>query len=164
MITLTKAQKSALVGMILGDGFLQKTGSKNARLRLEHSLNQEEYLKWKVKLLPKVFQGKFQYLERRHPLTRKIYRYIRIQSHSSPFLGKLRKIFYPEGKKIIPTEAKRMMKHPLGLTVWYLDDGYYYPRDKIGYLYLGKVTKKDGVIAQEILKKNFKIEGKKILK
>ena len=28
------------------------------------------------------------------------------------------------------------MVHPLSLAVWYMDDGYYYKRDKIAYIYL----------------------------
>ena len=160
MIVLTKAQKSALVGMILGDGFLQKTGKKNARLRLEHSLKQKEYLEWKVSLLPKLFQGKVKILERKHPKTGRIYKYVRVQSNSSPFLGKMRELFYPKGKKIIPPKAKSLLKHPLGLAIWYLDDGYYYKRDNVGYLYLGKISKKEANIALGLLESNFGIKTK----
>ena len=43
----TKLQKAILAGTLLGDAFLQKTGVKNARLRLEHGERQKEYLLWK---------------------------------------------------------------------------------------------------------------------
>ena len=50
--TLTRQEiKSAIIGMILGDGYLQKTGEKNARLRLEHGYKQKEYLLWKTEKL-----------------------------------------------------------------------------------------------------------------
>jgi hypothetical protein len=151
MVVLTKAQKSAIVGMILGDGFLQKTGKNNARLRLEHSFRQKEYLKWKVSLIPQLFSGKITHLERVHPKTRKKYHYVRAQSNASPYLGKLRNLFYVNGKKRIPEKLSSLLRHPLGLAIWYYDDGYYYSRDKVGYLYLGKVERKEAEIAQKLL-------------
>src|SRR3989338_9808211 len=100
MISLSKEQKSILFGIILGDGYLQSTGKHNARLRLEHGHQQKDYLFWKVGKLSQLFQGKPVYLERVHPLTKKTYKYLRHQSQSTPYLGKIRKIFYSEGKKI----------------------------------------------------------------
>ena len=41
MIKLSLTQKQILYGTILGDGYLQKTGEKNARLRLEHGEKQK---------------------------------------------------------------------------------------------------------------------------
>ncbi len=153
MISLSKEQKSILYGTILGDGYLQKTGEKNARLRLEHGGNQKEYLLWKVEKLGKIFQGKPKYLERTHPISKRKYSYWRHQSQSTPYLGKLRKIFYPEGKKKIPKELGKYVS-PLMLAVWYMDDGYYYLRDRCSYLYLGNVSKKEAeIIAQTFLKK-----------
>lgn len=153
MVSLSKEQQSVLYGIILGDGFLQKTGEKNSRLRLEQGYKQKEYLLWKVKMLKLLFQGKPKYLERIHPITKKIYKYWRHQSQSSPFLGKLRKIFYPEGKKIIPETLDKYMT-PLMLAVWYMDDGYYYQRDRCSYLYLGNVSDKEAkIVSDSILKK-----------
>ena len=34
--TMTKKQKEILTGMVLGDCYIQKTGKKNARIRMEH--------------------------------------------------------------------------------------------------------------------------------
>ncbi len=62
--SMTRKQKAVVIGTILGDGFLQKTGRNNARLRLEHSLKQENYLLWKCHILENYFQSKVQYLER----------------------------------------------------------------------------------------------------
>jgi len=159
-MALTKAQKSAIVGMVLGDGFLQSTGKKNARLRLEHSLKQQEFLKWKMSLVPQFFQNFPSQLTRIHPITKRKYAYIRAQSHSSPFLGKLKSVFYPKGKKKIPENLTRYLRHPLGLAIWYLDDGYYYKRDKIAELYLGRVSKKEAEIARRAIKERFGIEAR----
>lgn len=159
MISLSKEQKSVLLGTILGDGFLQKTGKKNARLRLEHGYKQKEYLLWKVKILQVLFQGKPKYLERIHPKTKKKYKYWRHQSQSTPYLGKLRNVFYPEGNKIIPEELEKYL-NPLTIAVWYMDDGYYYKRDKCSFLYLGNVSEKQANFVSQALLGKFKIKTK----
>ncbi|MCD6220352.1 hypothetical protein J7K43_08230 [Candidatus Calescamantes bacterium] len=158
MISLSREQKSILFGIILGDGYLQKTGKKNARLRLEHGGRQKEYLLWKVKKLGKLFQGKPKYLERVHPISKRKYSYWRHQSQSTPYLGKLRRIFYPDGKKRIPEDLEKYLT-PMTLAVWYMDDGYYYSRDRCSYLYLGNVSEKEAEIVVQVLARKFNIEG-----
>lgn len=153
MISLSQFQVSALSGMILGDGYLQKTGKKNARLRLEHSARFRDYMLWKMSILPRFFQGRPKQISRIHPITRKEYFYIRVQSNSSPILGKFRRIFYVENRKIIPEKAKKLLIHPIGYVIWFYDDGSYYLRDQEAYLSLGKVTQKEAEIASELWKK-----------
>ena len=46
---LTKRQKDILIGMLLGDGCLEKNG-RNVRLRIEHGLSQKDYLDWKYEM------------------------------------------------------------------------------------------------------------------
>jgi len=151
MIHLSLTQKQIIYGIILGDGYLQKTGKKNARLRLEHGKNQKEYLFWKVDQFKKIFQGKPKYLERIHPKTKKRYGYWRHQSVSTPYLGKLRRIFYPQDKKQIPNDLKKYLS-PRTLAVWYMDDGYFYSRDNDCYLYLGRVSREEAEnVSQTIL-------------
>jgi hypothetical protein len=156
---LTKKQKSAIIGMILGDGYLQKTGKSNARLRLEHKEDHKEYLLWKTSLLPQLFQGKPKMMERVHPITLKKYRYVRHQSNSSPILGKLRRIFYPDGKKHIPENLPNLMKDDIAFAIWYYDDGYYSQKAYAIYLYLGKVTPEEAEIAQKTLLENFGLKS-----
>ena len=145
---LTKVQEEFLLGMVLGDGYLQPTGKLNARLRLEHGAAQAGYLCWKADILSKLFQGKPKRLSRVHPLTNREYHYIRHQSQSSPLLGKLRREFYPLGKKIIPRNLIDRLT-PRSFAVWYMDDGYYYQRDRCAYLYLGNVRREDAQTASE---------------
>lgn len=159
MIKLNLSQKQILYGIILGDGYLQKTGKQNARLRLEHGSKQKVYLLWKVEKLKNLFQGRAKYLERIHPKTKRRYRYWRHQSQSTPLIGKLRKIFYRNGRKIIPENIERYLS-PRTLAVWYMDDGYYGKRDNSGYLYLGKVKSLEAKRVSEALVKVFGIETK----
>ena len=137
---ITSTQRDILIGTILGDAYLQKTGKQNARLRLEHGARQKEYLLWKVKQLQPFFQGGARYLERVHPITKRTYHYWRHQSQTMPFLGKLHALFYPNGKKHIPEKIEKFLTAQ-SLAVWYMDDGYYYARDRCAYLYLGNVTR-----------------------
>lgn len=133
---MTQKQKNALIGMVLGDAYLQKTGKKNARVRLEHSLNQKEYLLWKMSLLPHYFQKKVEVIERLNPVWNKRYSYVRAQSTSSPEFGKLQRLFYKDSGKIISDKIISIFKNPFSLAVWFMDDGYYYHRDKIAYIYI----------------------------
>lgn len=146
--------------MILGDGYLQPTGSKNARLRLEHRADHKDYLVWKTKILPELFQGRPTVISRVHPITKKIYHYARQQSNSSPLLGKLRSIFYPNGKKIIPDNLDKFLKSDIAFGIWYLDDGYYYKRDRCAYIYLGRVSKFEAEIASKAILNKFNLQNK----
>ena len=150
---------NVLMGTILGDAYLQNTGKQNARLRLEHGLKQESYLLWKVRELEKVFQGKVTYLSREHPKTKQTYHYVRYQTYAYEFLGTLRKMFYPRGKKQIP-ECLAEITNPLMLAVWYMDDGYYDSRHNSAYLYLGTTARLEAEIAQHAIQSKLKIENK----
>ena len=152
---LTRNQEAILAGSVLGDAFLQKTGARNARLRFEHGAKQKEYLLWKVKALTRLFQGKPTHLSRVHPKTKATYEYWRAQSNATPELGKWRTIFYPKGKKLIPASIAEFIKEPLALAVWYMDDGYYYLKDKNSFLYLGRVSSEEAEYAREALVRNF---------
>ena len=160
MMKLTKQQTNILIGTILGDGFLQKTGEKNARLRLEHSQKQKDYVLWKGNIFGRLFQGKPNYLERIHPKSKATYSYCRWQSDSGPAFGKWQKYFYPDGKKIVPSDLENFLTHPITLAVWYMDDGYFNKIDRNSFIYLGKVTLVEAEILQKAIKKNFDIEAK----
>ncbi len=156
---LGRYQIGLIIGMVLGDGFLQKTGSKNARLRLEHSIKQKDYLLWKISQLRKLFQRNISYVKRTHFATKREYLYVRAQSNATPELGKIREIFYKEGRKSIPENFQKYFKQPISLAVWYLDDGYYYKRDKCSYLYIGRVKQDEAKIVSETIRSNFGIES-----
>lgn len=159
-MNLTKKQKAAIVGMVLGDAYLQKTGKRNARIRLEHRRDHTKYLEWKAALLPNLFQSKKTFLDRIHPKTKKTYRYVRQQSNASPILGKLRNEFYPEGKKQIPEKLAKYLRDDIAFAIWFYDDGYFYPRDGCSYLYLGQVSRKEALIAKKAVEAKFNIRSR----
>ena len=159
---LTQTQEAILLGTILGDGYLQKTGAKNARLRLEHGEAQKEYLLWKGQKLSRMFLGKPVYLERKHPKTNHVYKYWRWQSNSTPILGKWHSLFYQSGKKYLPEKLVEILCQPLALAVWYMDDGCFYHNNYNRYsmIYLGRVSFEEAKNAEEAISRNFKIHPK----
>lgn len=155
---MTGRQKAILVGMVLGDAFLQRTGENNARIRLEHSKKQKDYLIWKARQFPEYFQGKPNFLTRFNGQFRQTYSYVRWQSNASPEIGKFRKIFYnSSGKKLIPPLIKELLIEQISLAVWYMDDGYLYHRDKMIYIYLSKYTRGEQDSLLKTLKENFNL-------
>jgi hypothetical protein len=157
---LTKQQTNVLIGTILGDGFLQKTGEKNARLRLEHGHKQKDYVLWKGNIFGRLFQGKPSFLERVNPKSKKKYQYFRWQSSAVLAFGKWRKYFYQNGKKTIPKDIEKFLVHPITLAVWYMDDGYFSLKDRNSMIYLGKISRSEGELLQKTVSKNFGLECK----
>ena len=156
-MNFTKRQKAILTGTLLGDGFLQKTGAKNARLRLEHGGRQEEYILWKGGQFPRLFQSSPNRLQRVHPLTKRTYTYWRWQSVSTPELGKWRRIFYRDGKKQVPDTLDTLLTEPIALAVWYMDDGFYDQEQKHSFIYLGRITRSEAETACAAIVNNFHI-------
>ena len=150
----TARQRAILAGTILGDGYVQKTGEKNARLRFEHGEKQKEYILWKGKQFPKLFNGAPRQITRAHPGTKKSYNYWRWQSNSTPELGYWHAQFYPQGKKRIPEALAEMVQDSLALAVWYMDDGYYSQIQKHSFLYLGCVSRREADIAARAINEN----------
>lgn len=162
---LNKKEREIVIGTILGDGYLQMTGARNARLRLEHGVKQKNYIFWKWQQLQRIMQSPPKKIIRYNPIYKATYGYYRCQSHSSPELGKLRQLFYRENQKVVPDNLDKIFRSNLSLAVWYMDDGYYYHRDKTAYIYLSNLSKENLDKLMEVLKKNFnlipKIEIKK---
>lgn len=161
---MLKRQREILYGIVLGDGFLQKTGKRNARLRLEHSSKQKDYIFWKYHELKNFFQCEPKLITRRNPVFKRTYSYYRCQSNSSPIFGKMRRKFYEGSRKCIPENISVYLKTPLTLAVWYMDDGYYYERDKCSYIYLPAYPENELNLLVKTLRKNFDLRAKVLIK
>ena len=99
-----------ITGKLLGDGSLEDRSLANSRLQIRHSIKQKEYVDWcymhlKEFAVSKPKQNRFSYYFR---------------SKSLPMFTKLRKIWYVNGKKILPLHIKFT---PLVISIWYMDDG-----------------------------------------
>lgn len=115
---LSKEQKSLLIGLLLGDG----TISSNYVFKLSHSETQREFLEWKVKLLNKFGiknNGIKEYISTCGYNTGKNVLYS--QMSLNPTIKALRRTVYVPKKTI----TRRLLNwlNPLGLAIWYMDDG-----------------------------------------
>lgn len=120
-IEFTHAQLEVLYGTLLGDAWLNTatlTPGANARLCIEHSTKQQAYCEWKAAVLELNYYLRDRYDRR----TGKTYHSIYAASKTSTTYTELRSAMY-EGthKRLIPQLLDNL--GPLGLAVWYMDDG-----------------------------------------
>lgn len=105
--------QQVLIGSLLGDGSIPSRG-KGACFSEGHSIKQLDYLKWKVGLLSPRFGGN---LSIWHKMAS-------FHTRSHPKFAEMRRLWYPNGKKVVPEEELQKLNE-LGLAVWYQDDGSY---------------------------------------
>jgi hypothetical protein len=121
---LSEKQRALIIGTLLGDGHLNKRGN-SYRLKIEHSINQKEYVMWKYNILKNVclttkpphetFNG--------GPT-------ILFYTSSGSYLEEIYHMFYKQDpltgrfvKKITPELIENIPLNSLVLTSWFLDDG-----------------------------------------
>lgn len=115
---ITKESRNLLIALLLGDG----TISNNNVLKLSHCIEQEDYLKWKIKQLNNCGlrnNGLKYYISVKGFNVGKTVCYT--QLNIIPFIKLLRKIMYKPIKnysKLINRIDER------GLAIWYMDDGH----------------------------------------
>lgn len=117
-IRLSKEQKSLLIALLIGDG----TISSNYVFKLSHSTLQREYLEWKIKLLNRFGiknNGIKEYVSKCGYNTGKEVLYS--QMSLIPTIKALRRSVYVPKKTI--TRKLLEWLNPLGLAIWYMDDG-----------------------------------------
>ncbi|MFA6519741.1 MAG: LAGLIDADG endonuclease [Candidatus Paceibacterota bacterium] len=115
-IPLDEYQKAIIVGTILGDAYLEANWSKtNYRMGIRHSVDQKEYVQWLYEILKPLVLTPPQYYER----TRSTW----FRTISHPELSEWQKIFYREGKKVIPETISQYLSNPVTIAVWFMDDG-----------------------------------------
>lgn len=120
-LILSEFQKEVLVGLLLGDGCLERTkNSQVARLKVSQSLKQSDFVQWLyetfkdfVRTPPRLKQkdknGK-RYSELVfNTLTHKSFTYFY-------------NLFYPNGKKVVPESINQSLT-ATALAVWFMSDG-----------------------------------------
>lgn len=115
---LNKEQKSLLIALLLGDG----TISNNFVFKLSHSEEQREFLEWKVNLAKEMgfkLNGIKEYISKCGYNTGKNVLYS--QFSINPTIKALRKTVYVPKKTI--TRKLLNWLNPLGIAIWYMDDG-----------------------------------------
>ncbi|MGB8646816.1 MAG: DNA polymerase III subunit gamma/tau [Anaerolineae bacterium] len=118
----TTDQLDAVAGAAIGDGHLDLTGSQmRARLSITQGVDQKEYLEYKTRLLGDLVETPPQYQLSLQSFSKKGTWHV--ATVSRPQIAELhRELYDHEGhKRISRTYLDRLT--PLGLALWYLDDG-----------------------------------------
>lgn len=116
--TFTDRQQMLLIGSMLGDGMLFRTGNYTAAYSEFHSEDQKDYLDWKVSEW-----GEFvvRVSSITHP---RGFKGFTLTTHASRLFRPYYDLFYPDGKG---PKTFRLLDPgcltPLALAVWFMDDG-----------------------------------------
>lgn len=110
---------SILTGMIYGDGCLHINVKRNnyVTLIIKHGEKQEDYLKFKAKLLSSILDSEIKV----RAIQNNGYKAFTFSKGHTAFQG-LRKTFYPNGVKTFTKDNLDRLT-PEGIAIWYMDDG-----------------------------------------
>jgi len=153
-IRLTKLQREIIIGNILGDGCIEFNGFHGSRLQIKQAERYKEYVLWLYR--------KFENLCKSAPKQRMDTLQWYFSTRSLNELTELYRLFYPRGKKKIPTNISDFLVSPLTLAVWYMDDGGldYRPKDHYAFtLNTDSFSFTDVYRLKKVLYNNFKIES-----
>ena len=115
-IPLSNLQKAVVAGSILGDGCLCENWSKtNYRLKMSHSVKQREYILWKYGMLKNFVLSE--------PKANQPTKSVSFRTISHPEFTELRSTFYRGKQKIIPRNIEELLKDPIAIAIWFMDDG-----------------------------------------
>jgi hypothetical protein len=121
-LSLSDIQRDVLIGTVLGDGSLKISRSgKAAQLQICHSYSTKEYVFWKKEIFNNWVFCEPKYHQINNGLE------FRTVSHSLIF--EYMQAFYIGTKRIVPKNITDILKSPLSLAVWFMDDGNGYLRN-----------------------------------
>lgn len=118
--------EQVLIGTLFGDGYVSRSGKNKTSVSFElvHSIKQKDYLLWKNEFLRKILVTKITECSEYHKVRKTTYNKVRLISRVNPLVSDLDKLFYKNGRKYINQQILSKLE-PLGLAVWYCDDGSY---------------------------------------
>lgn len=154
---LTDIQKEALIGIILGDGFIERAKpSHNARIRIEQSFPEKsEYLKSLHELLAPLTTMEPTILTRTNKKRGVITQSLYFRTLAMPCLNYYHELFYKDNVKIIPENLEELLT-ARGLAYFIMDDGGKSVHNQT-ILHTRSFNKKDVEYIQTVLNKNFEL-------
>ena len=117
---LSEKQKSVLLGTLLGDGSLKLRGNYY-RLHIKHSYKQISLVRYKRKIFSNITNMPIRIFFQ--TVKDKDYRFCEFVTLTHPEFSKYRELFYKDKKKVISQKLKQLLKSPLSLAMWFMDDG-----------------------------------------
>ena len=148
--------KGILVGMILGDGYLDKIqGGGNSRIHINHSAKYQNYIKWKKDILDQITST--QLVPYKAEAQGKKYDMLSLRSKRHPIYRRLREEMYRLGHK---TATSKIMKDLTweGIVVWFCDDGYFDRHS--AHIFTHNFSESENYLMREWLKKKFNLDCK----
>lgn len=133
---MNKKNKAILIALSLGDGHInvykdnRYKNSYNSSINFTHCIAQEEYLEWKADLLHSIFGGSRPRVVR---INNNNHLGVRMNK-SNKYFRILRKYLYKNGKKNFRREVLNWLT-PLGIAIWFMDDGSLIPRKRNGKIH-----------------------------
>lgn len=129
-IRLTPLQRSFIIGSMLGDATMRVgIKARNANFKVDHCLEQKEYVFWKYKILKNLVltPPRLSYRTTPEGIRYKKSWWFRTLRH--PVLTEIYNQFYTKdsyrcGRKIVPDSLVDDM-NPFVMAVWFMDDGSY---------------------------------------
>jgi hypothetical protein len=108
--------KETLIGIVLGDGYLEPHG-RGIRLQVSHAARCHAYVAWKRDELLELGPSPLHYNDNGG------YPFWRFVTRCHSYLAELRRLFYRDGRKVVPETIGELLTHPKSLAVWFMDDG-----------------------------------------
>jgi hypothetical protein len=150
-LRMNSFQEAVLIGTLLGDGSLVANAyGKNYRLRIEHQKAQKEYVEWKYHVFKEWCLSKPKFRIKTNSW------YFRTISH--PVFTRYRNLFYQEGRKIVPKRIDLLLRDPISLAVWFMDDGGIQADKRNPSISTHSFTKRENLLLRKVLWQNFGIE------
>lgn len=158
-----KNKNGIIIGMLLGDSSVDKTG----RFTTTHCLQQEEYLNFKAELLQSFFIVRKGRIKIKKTEKAEAYEQVVLRLSITPYTKLIRKIIYTPKKTFTMKLLKKLT--PLGIAIWYMDDGsLVFQKDKKtgmlesrkGYLNTQGYTIEENELMKQYFKETFNIECK----
>ena len=126
---LTEDEEALIVGTLLGDAHIQKRG-RSYRLKIEHGIDQSEYVEWKYKKLERLCNpGK----KPKKNLNKKGFEQVHFYTRSGLWLERYHEMFYTEKERnegeFRPTKVRTrnlidcLPMNPIVLATFFMDDG-----------------------------------------
>ena len=115
--------KSAIVGMIIGDGCLpRRYRNGDAYFQMTHGIKQYDYLVWKQQILNNITSSAIHKNDAKHAIDNQFHEFYHLGTKRHPMFTSLYVRFYHGEHKVLDEYLVKMIT-PLSLAIMYMDDG-----------------------------------------
>lgn len=151
-VMLTELQRQVILGSLLGDMSISMGyGKRNPRLDILHSTKQTEYVMWKYDVLENLVGTKPSVISELTDFGSgysKINYKMRFNTRLLPCLLPIYSLVRGDGNKYISKSWLDEIVDPIGLAVWYMDDGSSTDKYHISFA-LGLISPKECSVLQD---------------